>query len=80
MEKLLQLHQDSHIFCDETPIGGHNGISLEFLMDLSKNISSESFFWLACNSKWPDREHLETGKLQIHCKFIKMPFSINIAC
>ena len=63
MEDLLKKNQDSHFFCDETPIGGRNGISSEFLISFSNKICKQKlFFWLACNSQRPIREVLQRGK------------------
>jgi len=61
MEKLLNGNIDSHFFCDETPIGGQNGISTSFLIKFSKNISQRSTFWIACNSDRPPKEPLAKG-------------------
>ena len=62
MTSLLDGNAEASFFCDETLIGGHFGISSQFLVDLSKRIKEDSFFWLACNfSSNPNKTIIESG-------------------
>jgi len=63
MDDLLQKHEeDTHFFCDETPIGGRRGLSQSFLIGLSKKISPLSFFWLACDKESRKNDQHQDGE------------------
>ena len=49
MAQLVDDNPGTHIFCDEVPVGGVAGISVKFLVELSKRIDRKLFLWLACN-------------------------------
>ena len=49
MAQLVDDNPGTHIFCDEVPVGGVAGISVKFLVELSKRIDRKLFIWLACN-------------------------------
>jgi hypothetical protein len=36
---------DCHFFFDETPVNAKTGLSVQFLNELEKKISKNSFFW-----------------------------------
>ena len=63
MTELLDQNQEANFFCDETPIGGLKGVPIDFLISFSEGVKRESFFWLACNSRWPTKTELEKGKV-----------------
>ena len=62
MSRLLDERPEASFLCDETPVGGQNGIQSEFLVEFSKRVKDDSFFWIACNHKWPDKTALEPGR------------------
>ena len=63
MTELLDQNQEANFFCDETPIGGLKGVPIDFLISFSEGVKRESFFWLACNNRWPTKTELEKGKV-----------------
>jgi hypothetical protein len=69
LTKLAQDHPKANFFCDETPIGGREGLSTNFLINFStERIEKNIFLWIACNYKKPlpmDQEKLKSGKINI---------------
>ena len=62
MKELIRNHPDANIFCDETPIGGLDGIGLEDLKALALQVSPDNLFWIACNHSHPPKDSLVPGK------------------
>ena len=62
LTKLIDDNPEANVFCDEALIGGLSGVPEEFLVELSKKVREDSFFWLACNfESKPSKTLLKSG-------------------
>ena len=62
LEKLISDNPDANIFCDETPIGGTDGIDPDYLKAIARKVSTNNLFWIACNHSHPPKDSLAPGK------------------
>ena len=61
LKELIRINPNANIFCDETPIGGPDGIHPNDLKALANEISPGNTCWIACNHNHPKKEDLEPG-------------------
>jgi hypothetical protein len=63
VSELIRSNSTSHFFFDEAPVGNF-GIPSKTLNELSKQVSSDNYFWIACQSDKPPNPKYLQGKLK----------------